>query len=96
MSSKFAGCDRFEILDADVSKFDTITEAVLWKERLDRLSAGLSGSRIITHEIVSSGEVLDQLQAVLLELGYNIVWEPGQEYEELGAQRTLENEDGFL
>ncbi|UTF55618.1 DUF6036 family nucleotidyltransferase [Natronosalvus rutilus] len=44
--------------------------------------------------IVSSGDDLRQLHAVLLELGYNIVREPDEEYEELGAQRILENDDG--
>ncbi|MFC5367196.1 DUF6036 family nucleotidyltransferase [Salinirubrum litoreum] len=44
--------------------------------------------------IVSSGDDLSQLQAVLLELGYAIVQEPDEEYEELGAQRILENDDG--
>ena len=44
--------------------------------------------------IVSSGDDLSQLQAVLLELGYDIVQEPDEEYEELGAQRILENDDG--
>ncbi|WP_137287734.1 DUF6036 family nucleotidyltransferase [Halorussus salinisoli] len=44
--------------------------------------------------IVSSGDDLSQLQAVLLELGYDIVREPDEEYEELGAQRILENDDG--
>jgi hypothetical protein len=44
--------------------------------------------------IVSSGDDLSQLQAVLLELGYDIVREPDKEYEELGAQRILENDDG--
>ena len=44
--------------------------------------------------IVSSGDNLSQLQAVLLELGYDIVREPDEEYEELGAQRILENNDG--
>jgi uncharacterized protein (DUF2164 family) len=44
--------------------------------------------------IVSSGDDLSQLQAVLLELGYEIVQDPDEEYEELGAQRILENEDG--
>jgi hypothetical protein len=44
--------------------------------------------------IVSSGDDLSQLQAVLLELGYEIVQEPGEEYEALGAQRILENDDG--
>lgn len=44
--------------------------------------------------IVSSGEDLGRLRAVLLELGYDIVREPDEEYEELGAQRILENDDG--
>ncbi|MFC7251846.1 DUF6036 family nucleotidyltransferase [Halomicroarcula sp. GCM10025324] len=44
--------------------------------------------------IVSSGDDLSQLQAVLLEIGYEIVQEPDEEYEELGAQRILENGDG--
>lgn len=44
--------------------------------------------------IVSSGDDLSQLQAVLLELGYDIVREPDEEYDELGAQRILENNDG--
>ena len=43
--------------------------------------------------IVSSGDDLSQLQVVLLELGYEIVQEPDEEYEELGAQRILENDD---
>lgn len=44
--------------------------------------------------IVASGEDLGQLQAVLLELGYDIVREPDEAYEALGAQRILENDDG--
>jgi hypothetical protein len=44
--------------------------------------------------IVSSGDDLRQLQAVLLELGYDIVQEPDDAYEALGAQRILENDDG--
>ena len=44
--------------------------------------------------VVSSGDDLGQLQAVLLELGYDIVREPDEEYEALGAQRILENDDG--
>nr|WP_318566961.1 hypothetical protein [Salinigranum marinum] len=44
--------------------------------------------------IVSSGDDLSQLQVVLLELGYDIVREPDEEYEELGAQRIFENDDG--
>lgn len=44
--------------------------------------------------VVSSGEDLGQLQAVLLEVGYDVVREPDDEYEALGAQRILENDDG--
>ncbi|MCU4744162.1 DUF6036 family nucleotidyltransferase [Natronoglomus mannanivorans] len=44
--------------------------------------------------IVASGADLGQLQTVLLELRYDIVREPDDEYEELGAQRILENDDG--
>lgn len=44
--------------------------------------------------VVVSGDDLNQLQAVLLELGYTTVREPDREYEELGAQRILENDDG--
>lgn len=44
--------------------------------------------------VVSSGEDLGQLQAVLLEQGYDVVREPDEAYEELGAQRILENDDG--
>ena len=44
--------------------------------------------------IVASGDDLGQLQAVLLELGYEIVREPDEEYEALGAQRILENMTG--
>nr|WP_241430801.1 hypothetical protein [Haloferax elongans] len=44
--------------------------------------------------IVSSGDDLGQLQVVLLELGYDSVREPDEAYEELGAQRILENDDG--
>ena len=44
--------------------------------------------------IVSSGDNLSQLQVALLELGYDIVREPDEEYEALGAQRILENNDG--
>lgn len=41
--------------------------------------------------IVASGNDLGQLQAVLLELRYDIVREPDEAYEALGAQRILED-----
>jgi len=44
--------------------------------------------------IVSDGDDLRVLQAVLLGNGYDIVKEPGAEYDDLGAQRILENDDG--
>ena len=44
--------------------------------------------------IVTSGDDLEQLQAVLLELGYETVREPDEGYEALGAQRIVENDDG--
>jgi hypothetical protein len=44
--------------------------------------------------IVASGDDLGQLQAVLLEIGYETVREPNEEYEALGAQRIVENDDG--
>jgi hypothetical protein len=44
--------------------------------------------------IVSDGDSLRVLQAVLLDNGYDIVKEPGAEYDDLGAQRILENDDG--
>jgi hypothetical protein len=44
--------------------------------------------------IVTDGDDLRLLQAVLLDNGYNIVKEPGGEYDDLGAQRILENDDG--
>ncbi|EMA17931.1 DUF6036 family nucleotidyltransferase [Haloarcula argentinensis] len=44
--------------------------------------------------IVSGGDELRVLQAVLLDNGYDIVKEPGEEYGDLGAQRILENDDG--
>lgn len=44
--------------------------------------------------VVSSGEELGHLPAVLLELGYETVREVDEEYEELGAKQILENEDG--
>lgn len=43
--------------------------------------------------VVTSGADLGQLQATLLELDYEIVRAPDDEYEELGAQRILENDD---
>ena len=44
--------------------------------------------------IVADGDNLRVLQAVLLENGYDIVKQPGEEYDDLGAQRILENNDG--
>ena len=44
--------------------------------------------------IVTSWDDLQQLQIVLLANGYEIVKDPGEEYDELGAQRILENDDG--
>lgn len=44
--------------------------------------------------VVTSGEDLQRVQAVLLANGYENVEEPGGEYDELGAQRILENNDG--
>lgn len=44
--------------------------------------------------VVTEGDDLRVLQAVLQQSGYDIVSEPSDEYEELGAQRILENEDG--
>lgn len=44
--------------------------------------------------VVTGGDALQRLQAVLLANGYNIVKEPGDEYDELGAQRIFENDDG--
>lgn len=44
--------------------------------------------------IVASGTDLSQLQATLLERGYEIVRAPDEEYEALGAQHILENDDG--
>lgn len=44
--------------------------------------------------VVTDGDALRQLQAVLLESGYDVVEEPGEEYDDLGAQRILENDDG--
>jgi len=44
--------------------------------------------------IVTDGDDLRILQAVLLERGYTVVRDPSEEYDELGAQRILENDDG--
>lgn len=44
--------------------------------------------------VVASGENLGQFRATLLEQGYEIVREPSEEYDKLGAQRILENDDG--
>lgn len=44
--------------------------------------------------VVADGSDLKQLQAVLQETGYTVVQDPGEEYDDLGAQRILENEDG--
>lgn len=44
--------------------------------------------------IVTDGNDLRVLQAALLDNGYDIVKEPGAEYDDLGAQRILENDDG--
>jgi hypothetical protein len=44
--------------------------------------------------VVTDGDALRQLQAVLLETGYEVVEEPGEGYDDLGAQRILENDDG--
>lgn len=43
--------------------------------------------------VVTSGADLGRLQATLLKLGYEIVRAPDEEYEDLGAQRILENDD---
>lgn len=44
--------------------------------------------------VVADGDALRQLQAVLLECGYEVVEDPGAEYDDLGAQRIFENDDG--
>jgi len=44
--------------------------------------------------VVASGEDLRRVQETLLELGYEVVQSPAEEYEQLGAQRILENNDG--
>lgn len=44
--------------------------------------------------IVTDGNDLRQLQAVLLENGYESIENPAEEYDTLGAKRILENSDG--
>jgi hypothetical protein len=44
--------------------------------------------------VVTDGDALRQLQGTLLACGYEIVRDPGEEYDELGAQRILKNDDG--
>lgn len=44
--------------------------------------------------VVADGDALRQIQIVLLDCGYDVVEDPGEEYDELGAQRILENDDG--
>ena len=44
--------------------------------------------------VVTDGNALRHLQTVLLESGYEVVEEPGEDYDDLGAQRILENDDG--
>ena len=44
--------------------------------------------------VVTDGDALRQLQVALLDCGYEVVKDPGEEYHELGAQRILENDDG--
>ena len=44
--------------------------------------------------VVTGGDDLQRLQVVLSANGYEIVEEPGDEYDDLGAQRMLENDDG--
>ncbi|AWB27963.1 DUF6036 family nucleotidyltransferase [Halococcoides cellulosivorans] len=44
--------------------------------------------------IVTDGDDLRMLQAVLLDHGYSVVEDPNEEYDDLGAQRILENDDG--
>ena len=44
--------------------------------------------------VVTTGDTLGRLQTSLQEGGYEIVKRPGDEYDALGAQRILENEDG--
>ena len=44
--------------------------------------------------VVADGDTFRQLQGALLSCGYEVVRDPGEEYDELGAQRILENDDG--
>lgn len=44
--------------------------------------------------VVTDGEGLQALQGVLTANGYDVVREPNAEYDDLGATRILENEDG--
>lgn len=44
--------------------------------------------------VVTDEDALRQLQGALLACGYEIVKHPGEAYDELGAQRILENDDG--
>lgn len=44
--------------------------------------------------VVESGDDLGRLQSALLELDYDVVRAPAEEYEALGAQRIVENDDG--
>lgn len=44
--------------------------------------------------VVADGEALGQFQTALRKCGYEIVEQPEEEYDELGAQRILENDDG--
>jgi len=43
--------------------------------------------------VVTSGDDLRVLQAVLHDCGYDIVKQPGEAYDDLGAQRIFENDD---
>ncbi len=45
--------------------------------------------------IVTDGDDLRVLRAVLLDNGYDIVKGPGEEYDDLRAKRILENDDGY-
>ncbi|MFC6732572.1 MULTISPECIES: hypothetical protein [unclassified Haladaptatus] len=53
-----------------------------------RARTALHGEQTVS-ELATSLD-LSQLQAVLLQLGYDIVREPDEAYEELGAQRIRE------
>jgi hypothetical protein len=46
--------------------------------------------------IVTDGDDPRVLQAVLLDNGYDIIKDPGEEYDDLGVQRILENETGAV